>query len=200
MVNLLKKLSKLVNGILNVLIVLTLAMMCILVFGNVVLRYVFNSGITWSEEMSRFLFVWMVFLGAIAALKENMHLGVDIVINALPHKAKKVVFIVSNLLVLYVLWLLLNGSWKMAVLNMDSKAPATGTPLGLVYGIGVVTSIGMAIIVLVNMFRTLFVRNASLSMISNSDEEIITQVVGDGDQKKNNIKDIDANDSTKLTV
>lgn len=195
-----RKLGKLANGILNVLIVLTLAMMCILVFGNVVLRYIFNSGITWSEEMSRFLFVWLVFLGAIVALKENMHLGVDIVINALSRKVKKVVFIVSNLLVLYVLWLLLNGSWKMAVLNMDSKAPATGTPLGLVYGIGVVTSIGMAIIVLVNMFRMLLVRDASLSMISNSDEAVIRQVTDENDSKMNDIKDIDESDSTTLTV
>lgn len=174
--------------------------MCILVFGNVVLRYIFNSGITWSEEMSRFLFVWLVFLGAIVALKENMHLGVDIVINALSRKVKKVVFIVSNLLVLYVLWLLLNGSWKMAVLNMDSKAPATGTPLGLVYGIGVVTSIGMAIIVLVNMFRMLLVQDASLSMISNSDEAVIRQVTDENDSKMNDIKDIDESDSTTLTV
>lgn len=195
-----RKLGKLANGILNVLIVLTLAMMCILVFGNVVLRYIFNSGITWSEEMSRFLFVWLVFLGAIVALKENMHLGVDIVINALSRKVKKVVFIVSNLLVLYVLWLLLNGSWKMAVLNMDSKAPATGTPLGLVYGIGVVTSIGMAIIVLVNMFRMLLVQDASLSMISNSDEAVIRQVTDENDSKMNDIKDIDESDSTTLTV
>jgi TRAP-type transport system small permease protein len=190
----LKKISKLANGTLNILVVLSLAMMSILVFGNVVLRYIFNSGITWSEEMSRFLFVWMVFLGAIAALRENMHLGVDIVINALPRKAKKVVFIISNLLVLYVLWLLLNGSWKMAVLNMNSKAPATGTPLGLVYGIGVVTSVGMAIIVLTNMFQTLLVRNGSLSMISNSDKAIATGTA-DGYNQKTNV-----NNSTKLTI
>lgn len=144
--------------------------------------------------MSRFLFVWMVFLGAIAALRENMHLGVDIVINALPRKAKKVVFMISNLLVLYVLWLLLNGSWKMTVLNMNSKAPATGTPLGLVYGIGIVTSVGMAVIVLTNMFRTLLVRNGSLSMISNSDEAIATGTADDCDQETN------GNNSTKLTI
>src|SRR2546423_2066887 len=45
--------------------------MMILVFGNVVLRYALNSGITMSEEMSRWLFVWMTFLGAIVALKEQ---------------------------------------------------------------------------------------------------------------------------------
>lgn len=87
-----QKVGKTFSTILNIAIALSLALMAILVFGNVVLRYAFNSGITWSEEMSRFLFVWMVFLGAIAALKDNMHLGMDIVINFLPKAAKKSCF------------------------------------------------------------------------------------------------------------
>nr|WP_146811994.1 TRAP transporter small permease [Aneurinibacillus danicus] len=148
--------------------------MAILVFGNVVLRYAFNSGITWSEEMSRFLFVWMVFLGAIAALKDNMHLGMDIVINFLPKAAKKAAFLLSNALVLYVLWLLLDGSWKMTVLNMNSTAPATGMPLSYLYGIGIVTSISMAVIILINLYRALFFKdkNTPLAMISQTDEVV----------------------------
>lgn len=147
--------SKYLVGFVNATIALSLSLMAILVFGNVVLRYLFNSGITWSEEMSRFLFVWMVFLGAIAALKENMHLGVDIVTNALPKTWKKIFFVISNLLVLWVLWLVLEGSWKMTLLNMVSKAPATGLPLSYVYGIGIVMSVAMAIIVLGNLYKVL---------------------------------------------
>ena len=59
------------------LLVILLALMVILVFGNVVLRYALNSGIAVSEEVSRWLFVWMVFLGAVVALKEHGHLGTD---------------------------------------------------------------------------------------------------------------------------
>ena len=51
--------------------------MVVLVFGNVVLRYGFNSGITVSEELSRWLLVWLTFLGAIVAVREHAHLGVD---------------------------------------------------------------------------------------------------------------------------
>ena len=58
-----------------------LAVMVVLVFGNVVLRYGFNSGITVSEEVSRWLFIWMTFLGAIVALREHGHLGVDMVVH-----------------------------------------------------------------------------------------------------------------------
>jgi TRAP-type C4-dicarboxylate transport system permease small subunit len=169
-----QKVGKTFSTILNIAIALSLALMAILVFGNVVLRYAFNSGITWSEEMSRFLFVWMVFLGAIAALKDNMHLGMDIVINFLPKAAKKAAFLLSNALVLYVLWLLLDGSWKMTVLNMNSTAPATGMPLSYLYGIGIVTSISMAVIILINLYRALFFKdkNTPLAMISQTDEVV----------------------------
>ncbi|MFS0824633.1 TRAP transporter small permease [Bacillus sp. 1P02SD] len=171
----LQKISKICIKILNVSISFSLASMAILVFGNVILRYIFNSGITWSEEMSRFLFVWLVFLGAIACLKDNMHLGVDVVVNALPLKLKKIAFVISNLLVLYILWLLLIGSWKMTVLNMNSTAPATGLPLSFLYGIGVITSVSMAIIIIVRMIQAFTSKSNSQFSIISSTEEVIKQ-------------------------
>ena len=95
--------------LLKVLIALFLAIMVVLVFGNVVLRYAFNSGITVSEEVSRWLFVWLTFLGAIVALREHGHLGVDVLVRRLPNAGKKVCLIVSQILMLYVTWLLLAG-------------------------------------------------------------------------------------------
>lgn len=153
-----RKAGKALSSLLNFSIAGTLALMSLLVFLNVILRYVFNSGITWSEELSRFLFVWMVFLGAIAALKDNMHLAVTILLDRLPAKAKKFCLVLSHLLILFVLCLLLDGSWKMTVLNLDSKAPATGLPLAFVYGIGMVTGISMAVIVLRRLLRLLLNR------------------------------------------
>ena len=73
-------------------IALCLAVMVVLVFGNVVLRYVFNSGITVSEELSRWLMVWLTFLGAIVALREHSHLGVDTLVRALPPAGKRICF------------------------------------------------------------------------------------------------------------
>ena len=51
--------------------------MVLMVFGNVVLRYAFNSGIQVSEELSRFFFVWLTFIGAIVAMRDGTHLGMD---------------------------------------------------------------------------------------------------------------------------
>lgn len=149
------KINTFSNKLLNVAIAFSLAAMSLSVFGNVVLRYVFNSGLTWSEEMSRYFFVWMVFLGAIAALKDKMHLGVDIVVNALPRKLQKVTFIISNAVVLYLLWLILEGSWKMTILNMNSTGPATGMPLSYLYGIGILSSIWMMILIIGSLFKAL---------------------------------------------
>ena len=67
--------------LLELLLVFLLAVMVVMVFGNVVLRYAFNSGITVSEELSRWAFVWMTFLGAIIALKDHGHLGTDALVG-----------------------------------------------------------------------------------------------------------------------
>ena len=70
--------------------------MVVLVFGNVVLRYAFNSGITVSEELSRWLFVWLTFVGAVVALRDHAHLGMDSVVSRLPTWGKKACFILSE--------------------------------------------------------------------------------------------------------
>jgi TRAP-type C4-dicarboxylate transport system permease small subunit len=151
-----KNLGRTFDHLFNVIIALALAVMAVLVFGNVVLRYVFNSGITWSEEMARFLFIWLVLIGAIGALKDNAHLGVDMLIKRLPRPWKKAVYIFSNLIVLFTLYLVVEGSWKMSELNADSLAPATNMPLSLVYGTGVLMGVAMAVIILLNVYRALF--------------------------------------------
>jgi TRAP-type transport system small permease protein len=107
-------------------IALCLAAMVVLVFGNVVLRYAFNMGITLSEEVSRWLFVYLTFLGAIVAMREHGHLGVDTLVKRLPPIGKKICLAASQLLMLYATWLFLNGSWEQTMINLDVKAPASG--------------------------------------------------------------------------
>jgi TRAP-type transport system small permease protein len=138
--------------VLRLFTVLCLAAMVVLVFGNVVLRYAFNTGITVSEEVARWLFVWMTFVGAVIALRRHAHLGMDSLVSRLPTGAKKACFLVSNLLILYALWLLLYGSWQQTLINLDNKAPATGISSGWYYGVGIFFSIAAALIVLRNVY------------------------------------------------
>ena len=114
-------------GVLKVLIGICLAVMVVLVFGNVFLRYGFNSGITISEELSRWLLVWLTFLGAIVALREHAHLGVDTLVRALPPAGKRLCFVISYALMLYADWLLLFGSWKQVLIGMGDQGPGYRT-------------------------------------------------------------------------
>jgi TRAP-type C4-dicarboxylate transport system permease small subunit len=130
-----------------------LALMVVLVFGNVVLRYAFNSGITISEELSRWLFVWLTFVGAIVALRDHAHLGMDSVVSRLPPRGKKACLILSNLLMLYCVYLFFVGSWEQTIINLDVKAPATGLSSGFFYGVGVFFCASAAGILLRNLWQ-----------------------------------------------
>ena len=78
-----KKINDLFFRLAEFVLVIMLSLMVIMVFGNVVLRYGFNSGLISSEELSRFLFIWVTFLGAIVAMRDNAHLGLDTLIRVL---------------------------------------------------------------------------------------------------------------------
>jgi TRAP-type C4-dicarboxylate transport system permease small subunit len=155
------------NRLLNIFMVLFLAATTILVFMNAMLRYLFESGIPWSEEMARFLFIWMCFLGAIGALKDNQHLNVDLLINKLPRPVKYVVYLLGNGLVLFAVWSLLHGSWRLTMRFLGAKAPVTGISMGFVYGVGIVLGVGMAIVVLYNLYR-LFFKKSTIDDLTRS--------------------------------
>lgn len=122
---------------LKLIIVLSMLGMVLMVFGNVVMRYAFNSGITVSEELSRWLFVLMVFLGALIALRDRSHLGLDLVIKKLPPFGRNLCLAVGHLLMLYIAWLILSGSWQQARINLEVVAPASSLSMAWFYGIGV---------------------------------------------------------------
>jgi TRAP-type transport system small permease protein len=130
-----------------------LALMVVLVFGNVVLRYAFNSGITLSEELSRWLFVWLTFLGAIVALREHCHLGSDLLVSRLPHWAKKLCLLASQALMLFVTCLLFEGSLAQARINWDVAAPTSGASMAIFYAAGIVFALSAALILLRDMLR-----------------------------------------------
>ena len=64
-------------------LIVSLALMVVIIFTNVVLRYIFNSGLTWSEEMARYLFIWFSWIGVSAGLKDGEHLRVEILMTFL---------------------------------------------------------------------------------------------------------------------
>jgi TRAP-type C4-dicarboxylate transport system permease small subunit len=160
------------SRLIDLLLAAMLAVMVLLVFGNVVLRYALNSGITVSEEVSRWLFVWMTFLGAIVALKDHAHLGTDMLVSRLPLAGKKACLVVGHLLMLWITGLLLQGSWAQARINWDVAAPVTGASMAVFYGSGVVFAIAAGLLLLRELALALSGRLAEdeLVMVRESEE------------------------------
>ncbi len=168
-----KRLIDLYCRLLDVLNAGLLAAILVLVFGNVVLRYGFNSGILISEELSRWLFVWLTFLGAIVALHERSHLGTDMLVSRLARPARLACFGVSHLIMLYVSWLLLSGSYTQAQLNLDVSAPVSGIPVAVFYASGIVFGVSAIVLLGYALVRLLGGRlsDAETVMVRESEDE-----------------------------
>ncbi|MBS1229108.1 MAG: Tripartite ATP-independent periplasmic transporter DctQ component [Proteobacteria bacterium] len=167
-----KSIEKYLMQIMNTIIVVSLALMVIMVFSNVVLRYAFNSGITSSEELSRFLFLWLIFIGAIVAMKESAHLGVDSLIARLPRSGKIACVLLSNALMLWCCYLFFVGSWRQTIVGLGTDMPATGISMAYHYATGLVMSVGIGVILISNSWRILSGKatDADLIQITESEE------------------------------
>ena len=167
---------------LEFLIALALAIMVLLVFGNVVLRYGFNSGITVSEEVSRWLFIWGTFMGAIVALREHGHLGMDMVVSRLPAWGKKTCLVLSHVLMLFIVVLLARGSWVQTQINWDVTAPTTGWSMAIVSSVGLVFAALATLLLLMDLYRIVTgqLSDDELVMIQESEESVqMKQVLGE---------------------
>lgn len=165
--------SKLVQAyfrLLKIIIVACLAAMVVMVFSNVVMRYAFNSGLPVSEELSRWCFVWLTFLGSILVLHERAHLGVDIVIQALRPMARKVCLIIATLLMIYATWLILVGSVDQTRLNMGATAPATGLSQAWFFGVGVVFALSTGGILLHQLYVLIKTPAEAIDTIASNTE------------------------------
>ncbi|PVE23349.1 TRAP transporter small permease [Microvirga sp. KLBC 81] len=135
--------------------VLLLASMVVMVFGNVVLRYLFDTGIDISEELSRFFFVWLTFIGAVVVGRENAHLGVETLVSKLGDNGRKVCMVLSDLFVILCCAVFFWGTWLQAEINASNYAPITEISMLWVYGIGYFTSLGLGAMALFRILRVL---------------------------------------------
>lgn len=169
--------SKLVDAffkLLEWLVVLCLVAMVVMVFGNVVLRYGFNSGITISDEMSRYCFIWLTYIGAMVAMREKGHLGVDTLVLRLSLTGKKICFFLSEALMLLCNLLFLLGTWKMHELQVTNVSPVVGISMIWIYGIGYVVGVVMSLMNLQQLYLLLSgqLSEADLVLVVESEDSV----------------------------
>ena len=161
--------------VLSFVMVMFLAAMVVMVFGNVVLRYGFNSGITVSEELSRWLFVWMTFLGALVALRSHGHLGTDSLVSRLPITGKKICLGISHLIMLAMCWLMFRGGWQQMMINWTTTSAVMEASMAWFYASGVVFSVLAALVIAHDLWKLVSGQLADDQLIGvvESEEEVV---------------------------
>lgn len=133
-----------------------MAVMALFVFLNVILRYGFNSGISGTEDVSRLLFVWVSFMGAVASMSTRGHLSVDMVLRRLSNRARRYVGLLGRLLMLAALGVMLAGCWQQMLLNNDTLSMGSiAYPMSWPYAAGVFASGGCMLYVLADIVSLL---------------------------------------------
>ena len=114
-----------------------LVFMMIVMAGAVVLqvtsRYVFNNPTSWSEELARYLFVWITFLGAAVVIRKRRHVDVTVLTDRLPPGAAKFVYLVSDVAVLFMLGALTWAGAGLAIMAHRQLSAAMDLPMSLAY-------------------------------------------------------------------
>ena len=135
-----------IDRIEEVLIAIMLSMATLLVFSQVVARYVFNSGISWATEMVEHLFLWIVMIGASYGFKHGVHLGVDLLMKKLPPAGRKAMSLVAvgiSMLfttgMLYLSVFYVRESYKMELITVDLEIPQWIPHLALPFGFGLIS-------------------------------------------------------------
>jgi len=139
----------------HALMALALGVMALAVFVNVVLRYGFGSGVAASEELSRLLFVWMVFLGATVAYPAGEHMAFTSLAGLL--KKWPPVFstltVVIRLLVIAACAMLGWGAWQQVLVGLDSQSVVLGYPTALLPLPALICAVAMGVMALVELVR-----------------------------------------------
>ena len=114
-------------------IVVLLSAMTITVALQIVLRYFFASPLPWGEEITRYMFVYLIFLGAAVGIHVGIHVSIDALIVRLPARVRRVMELVAKLIVAAFLLVLVIYGTQLALNTLGQRSPALGIPIGLAY-------------------------------------------------------------------
>ncbi len=127
----------------------SLTVLFIMMFGvttlNVILRYIFNSPLSFAVELGRYCFCAIVYLGSILVMREDGHIGLDIIVDALPIGIRVVIKKITRVLVLAYLSIFCSMAFRMVFTNWKNRSSSMQIPMSVIYAFLVIGSLGMFI-------------------------------------------------------
>ncbi len=135
---------------LNWILALIMTLTLVVVSAQVWYRFVLNDPLAWSEEMARYLFVWISFLGSAVGVRMNVHLGIDLIDKILSPKGRKIMTVLVNLLIQIFLVVVILWGIKILKVVQFQKSASMGIPMTYPY---LAVPVGSALM-LINSIRS----------------------------------------------
>lgn len=128
-------------------LVILSVVMTIVIFLQVIMRYVFQNSLIWSEELAIYCFIWIVFIGTSYAVKKNTHIKIDVILIPFKEKGKDVFYIISQFIFLvFAVFLLINGYQIVEqLMEWNEESPAMRLPMWMVF---ISAPLGMLLIII----------------------------------------------------
>ena len=150
----LNKLSDIVNFLVENVVAILMGMMTVVVFLQVIFRIISGS-LPWSEELARYMMIFMVYMGASVGVKKNNHIAIEFVVGLLPGKSRKAVEVIADILALICFAIIIYFGLKVVKVTMMQKSPVLRVKMGYVYLSLVIGGILMCLQTVVNMINSI---------------------------------------------
>jgi TRAP-type C4-dicarboxylate transport system permease small subunit len=135
-------------------VIFLMLVMTVTVFTQILFRYVFNIPLGWSEEMARFAFVWVSFIGASALMQVREHINVTVFTDLFPPRLRAAATLLANLCALLCVYFFLVGGIDLTRNEWGQLAPAMQIPMGWVYIVIPISAALMALWIAVQTIET----------------------------------------------
>jgi len=129
-----------------------------IIFYSVVMRYVFQHPPFWAEELSRFIFVWIIMLGAVLVTREQSHIELLFIVDLLPKRLRFVVSTLNRLLMIAFCWVMVQQGIRIYPIVAEASSPTFGISMGWLYLSIPVGGLLMGICIWENILKTLLKR------------------------------------------
>lgn len=157
MINLLQKWKNQLIDVLNLVLIVAVALLLLDVVLGVFTRYVMGEQAKWTEELARFLLIWVSLLGSAVAFGSKAHLGVDFFVSKFHAEGRKVTAVFVHLVVLFfaiAIFLYGGGQIVIDALEMEQTTPALGWKMGYIYLALPISGFFMVLFTIENLIET----------------------------------------------
>jgi TRAP-type transport system small permease protein len=156
---------KMVNRITEVFCATLLFAMVAIIFLQIISRLVLQSSFPWTEEVARFMMIWITFLGTAFAFQYGAHIGVEVFVAKFPKILRSFVQILVGIICFSFFLLLIVKGYELAAGSLVQTSPALNIPMGYVYAVIPVSGVLMALNLIDVTIKSMFQKNGKLKEI-----------------------------------